>query len=52
MPKDDDPDQLFPYPPPWGLLDEDGFEKMFVDHVPDDSDDEEVSWKDLIEGRA
>jgi hypothetical protein len=52
MPKDDDPDQLFPYPPPWGLLDEDGFEKVFVDHVPDDSDDEEVSWKDLIEGRA
>jgi hypothetical protein len=52
MPKDDDPDQLFPYPPPWGLLDEDGVEKMFVDHVPDDSDDEEVSWKDLIEGRA
>jgi hypothetical protein len=52
MPEDDKPDELFPYPPPWGLLDEDGIEKAIVDHVPDDSDDEEVSWTTRIEGRA
>jgi hypothetical protein len=33
-------------------LDENGIEKVIVDHVPDDSDDEEVSWTTRIEGRA